>query len=79
MAYMLDMSEPTFRKYVADRILPNGRMIGGMRLWNRQEVYEALEARGATAFNDRHHDDPISKAINGAQEETGCGPAKTRP
>ena len=78
MAYMLDMSETTFRNLVADRILPKGRMIGGLRLWSRQEVYEALEARKATDFNGRLNDDPISRAIHGTQEETRRGPAAAR-
>ena len=39
-----DVSEPTFRKFVAEGLLPPPRQLNGMELWDRVDLDRAIDA-----------------------------------
>lgn len=51
IAYLTSMGRSTFLSRVADGTLPQGVKIGHKRLWSRQRVLDAIEARSIPAAN----------------------------
>lgn len=80
MAYLLDMSVRTFRRYVADGVLPPGVRREGSVRWDREEVRRAWRVARNPAKVGRRASapapvDPIMEAASGQTQEPRRGAA----
>jgi excisionase family DNA binding protein len=53
-ASYLDISKSMFLQWVAEGKMPRGVRIGGVRVWDRQEIDEAFEALKQAENNPRN-------------------------
>ena len=65
MAYLVSMSESTFREHVRAGTLPGPVKIGGKTLWNKYSVYECIEKLAPFSTQPQDNEPDILKAARG--------------